>query len=145
MTRRQRRLAFLLCAALASVFAVSVAVVALGDRVLYFYTPSEATRTRPASGKVVNLGGLVETGSVVRLENATTAFAITDRKQHVDVRFTGILPDLFREGQGVVATGSFQSDGLFVASRVLAKHDERYMPPDLSDKLKRDGVWRPSN
>lgn len=145
MTRRQRRGAFLLSAAVAAIVALGVAVTALGDRVLYFYTPSEAKRALPAPGKVVNLGGLVEAGSVKHAEKATIGFAITDSKERVLVRFTGILPDLFREGQGVVATGSFQGDGLFVASRVLAKHDERYMPPELSDKLKRDGVWRPSS
>ena len=93
-------------------------------------------------GQRFRLGGLVETGSVVRGEGTTVRFVITDRAKTLAVSYTGVLPDLFREGQGVVAEGTLEPDGIFHADNVLAKHDENYMPPEVAKKLKAQGVWR---
>jgi cytochrome c-type biogenesis protein CcmE len=95
-----------------------------------------------APGTRFRLGGLVETGSVVRGEGTTIRFAVTDRAKTLPVTYTGVLPDLFREGQGVVAEGMLAPDGVFSADSVLAKHDETYMPPEVAKKLKAQGVWR---
>jgi cytochrome c-type biogenesis protein CcmE len=95
-----------------------------------------------APGQRFRLGGLVETGSVVRGEGTTVRFAVTDQAKTLPVTYTGVLPDLFREGQGVVAEGTLEPDGVFHADNVLAKHDENYMPPEVAKKLKAQGVWR---
>ena len=95
-----------------------------------------------APGTRFRLGGLVETGSVVRGEGTTIRFTVTDRAKTLPVAYTGVLPDLFREGQGVVAEGALEPDGTFRADHVLAKHDENYMPPEVAEKLKAQGVWR---
>jgi cytochrome c-type biogenesis protein CcmE len=95
-----------------------------------------------APGQRFRLGGLVETGSVVRDEGTTVRFVVTDKSRNLPVTFTGVLPDLFREGQGVVAEGTLAADGVFHADNVLAKHDENYMPPEVAKKLKEQGVWR---
>ncbi|RUX21250.1 cytochrome c maturation protein CcmE, partial [Mesorhizobium sp. M2A.F.Ca.ET.042.01.1.1] len=92
-------------------------------------------------GQRIRLGGLVENGTVVRGSGATVAFSVTDTQKSVKVTYTGILPDLFREGQGVITEGAFGPDGVFVADSVLAKHDERYMPKEVADGLKAKGVW----
>ena len=94
------------------------------------------------TGQRFRLGGLVENGSVKRGEGTTVSFVITDKRSTLPVTFTGVLPDLFREGQGVVAEGVLNSDGVFHADSVLAKHDENYMPPEVAKKLKEQGVWR---
>lgn len=141
MTRKQKRLAvigggvgFLLAAVLLVMFAFS-------QSVAYFYVPGDLQKTAVAPGTRIRLGGLVENGSVKRGEGTTIGFVVTDTIGTVPVTYTGILPDLFREGQGVVAEGSFDQSGkLFVADTVLAKHDETYMPKDVADRLKAQGV-----
>ena len=141
MTRKQKRLAvigggvgFLLAAVLLVMFAFS-------QSVAYFYVPGDLQKTAVAPGTRIRLGGLVENGSVKRGEGTTVGFVVTDTIGTVPVTYTGILPDLFREGQGVVAEGSFDQSGkLFVADTVLAKHDETYMPKDVADRLKAQGV-----
>jgi cytochrome c-type biogenesis protein CcmE len=142
MTRKQRRLA-LICSGL---FVVSVAVglvmFALRDNIVFFYGPSELAQKAPAPGSHLRLGGLVKQGSLQREGNQTVRFTVTDMKQQVDVTYTGLLPDLFREGQGVVAEGTLGPDNLFRADSVLAKHDERYMPREVADALKKQGVWQ---
>jgi cytochrome c-type biogenesis protein CcmE len=142
MTRRQRRVAFLIGSVCAATLAVVLLVTALGDSVLYFYSPSEAKARGVPAGQTINLGGLVEKGSVQRPGGVETRFKVTDGTEVVAVTYARDLPDLFREGQGVVVTGAFRADGLFDASNVLAKHDESYMPPEVARALKDKGVWQ---
>lgn len=122
--------------------AVGLVLYAMRDSIVFFYSPSEVAEMRLAPGTRFRLGGLVETGSVVRGEGTTIRFVITDRAKTLPVTFTGVLPDLFREGQGVVAEGVLGADGVFQADNVLAKHDENYMPPEVAAKLKEKGLWR---
>ena len=142
MTRRQRRVSFLIGALGVAVFAVVLLVTALGDNVLYFYSPSEAKARGVPAGRTINLGGLVEKGSVERPGGLETRFKVTDGDDSVAVIYMRDLPDLFREGQGVVITGAFRDDGVFDAANVLAKHDENYMPPEVARALKDKGVWK---
>jgi len=113
---------------------------ALKDSVVFFHTPSDVIEKGLASGQRIRLGGLVEKGTVVRGEGATTTFKITDTLKDISVSFTGVLPDLFREGQGVVAEGTMDPSGVFKADSVLAKHDENYMPPAVAKALEAKGV-----
>jgi len=142
MTRKQRRFAFLATALGIATLATTLVVFALGDRVLYFYSPSEAKARNVPAGQAINLGGLVLKGSVERPGGTTVRFKVTDGQAEVTVVYTRDLPDLFREGQGVVVTGTFGGDGVFAASYVLAKHDENYMPPEVARALKEKGVWK---
>jgi len=142
MTRRQRRVAFLAGALGVAILAVILLVTALGDNVLYFYSPSEAKAREVPVGRTINLGGLVQKGSVERPGGLETRFKVTDGEAEVAVTYDRDLPDLFREGQGVVVTGAFREDGIFDASNVLAKHDENYMPPEVARALKDKGVWK---
>jgi len=142
MTRKQRR-AVLIGTCLAVLgLAVGLVLVALRDSIVFFYTPSEVAEKHLETGQRFRLGGLVEDGSVKRGEGTTVSFVITDKRSTLPVTLTGVLPDLFREGQGVVAEGVLNSDGVFRADSVLAKHDENYMPPEVAKKLKDQGVWR---
>jgi cytochrome c-type biogenesis protein CcmE len=122
--------------------AVGLVLFAMRDSIVFFYSPSEVAEMRIAPGQRFRLGGLVEVGSVVRGEGTSVHFVITDRAKTLPVTYTGVLPDLFREGQGVVAEGVLEPDGVFHADNVLAKHDENYMPPEVAKKLKAQGVWR---
>jgi cytochrome c-type biogenesis protein CcmE len=120
-------------------------LMAFKDNLVFFVSPSDLAKTGP-SGRMVRLGGLVEQNSVIRAStaNAATTFRITDGAKDVTVTFSGILPDLFREGQGVVTLGTLRPDGVFVASEVLAKHDENYMPKEVAEALKKSGHWNPA-
>jgi len=109
---------------------------------VFFYTPSEVAEKHLDTGQRFRLGGLVENGSLKRGEGTTISFVVTDKRATLPVTYTGVLPDLFREGQGVVAEGALTSEGVFHADSVLAKHDEKYMPPEVAKKLKEQGVWR---
>jgi cytochrome c-type biogenesis protein CcmE len=142
MTRRQRRLIFLFGSLSIAALATTLVVYALGDATLFFYTPSEAKQRQVAVGRMINLGGLVTNGSIKHLEGFDVQFKVTDGDDEVAVRYNKDLPDLFREGQGVVVTGSFRENGEFVATNVLAKHDEKYMPPEVARALKAKGVWK---
>ncbi len=142
MTRKQRRLAFIASAAGTLGLALGLVLFALKDSIVFFYTPSELMQKAAHPGQKLRIGGLVKEGTVVREGNQTVRFAITDTKQQVEVTYTGLLPDLFREGQGVVAEGTLGAGRVFHASSILAKHDERYMPRDVADALKKQGVWR---
>jgi cytochrome c-type biogenesis protein CcmE len=122
--------------------ALGLVLYAMRDSIVFFYSPSEVAEMKVAPGQRFRLGGLVETGSVVRDEGTTVRFVVTDKSRNLSVTFTGVLPDLFREGQGVVAEGTLAADGVFHADNVLAKHDENYMPPEVAKKLKEQGVWR---
>jgi cytochrome c-type biogenesis protein CcmE len=142
MTRKQRRGVLIgTCLAVLGL-AVGLVLFAMRDAIVFFYSPSEVAEMTIAPGQRFRLGGLVETGSVVRGEGTSVRFAITDRAKTLPVTYTGVLPDLFREGQGVVAEGVLEPDGVFHADNVLAKHDENYMPPEVAKKLKAQGVWR---
>ena len=142
MTRKQRRGVLIgTCVAVLGV-AVGLVLFAMRDSIVFFYSPSEVAEMAIASGQRFRLGGLVETGSVVRGEGTSVRFVITDQAKTLPVTYIGVLPDLFREGQGVVAEGMLESDGVFHADNVLAKHDENYMPPEVAKKLRAQGVWR---
>ena len=143
MTRKQKRLSIILGGLVFLGAATTLTFVALGQRTSYFYMPSDLSEGTVAPGQQIRLGGLVQDGTLVRGKGATVTFDVTDKKKAVKVTYTGILPDLFREGQGVVVEGSFGSGGTFVADSVLAKHDERYMPKAVADGLKAKGVWQP--
>ena len=140
--KARRRLWIVAAAAPILALAVGLSLWAMNDSVTYFFSPSEATAQAAPPGRDVRLGGLVEAGSVER-HGAETAFSITDNAAVTRVVFQGDLPDLFREGQGIVAEGSFRPDRTFVARQVLAKHDETYMPREVADRLKEKGEWRP--
>lgn len=142
MTRKQRRGVLIGTCLLVLGVAVGLVLYAMRDSIVFFYTPSEVTAMQIAPGQRFRLGGLVETGSVVRGEGTTIRFVVTDKLKNLPVTYTGMLPDLFREGQGVVAEGTLDADGVFHADNVLAKHDEKYMPPEVAKKLKEQGVWR---
>jgi cytochrome c-type biogenesis protein CcmE len=142
MTRRQRRVAFLVSGLGVLALAVTLVFIALGDRVLFFYSPTEARAKAVPVGETINLGGLVAKGSVTHPGGAEVNFKVTDGQMDATVTYTGDLPDLFREGQGVVITGAFRQDGVFAADKVLAKHDEKYMPPEVARSLKARGLWR---
>jgi cytochrome c-type biogenesis protein CcmE len=142
MTRRKRRLALISSALAMLGLALGLVLVALRDNIVFFYGPSELAQKAPHPGQRVRIGGFVRQGSLVHEGDRTVRFAVTDKKQDVVVTYTGLLPDLFREGQGVVAEGTLGQDKLFHADSILAKHDERYMPRDVVDALKKQGVWR---
>lgn len=117
-------------------------VSALQDNVLYFYSPSDLRARHVHPGTAFRIGGLVAPGSVRRGPGTQIRFVVTDGRATVPVAYAGALPDLFREGQGVVASGTLEDGGTFTASEILAKHDERYMPPEVVDALKRAGRWK---
>jgi len=140
-TRKQRRLALIGIALAMLGLAVGLALYALSGSIVFFRTPTEIVQGVVAPGARIRVGGLVKEGSVAR-SGETIAFTVTDTANEVKVTYRGIVPDLFREGQGVVAEGVLGRDGTLAADSVLAKHDERYMPPEAVEALKRQGVWR---
>ena len=142
MTRRQRRLA-LIGSALA-VLGISLALVltAFKDSIVFFNSPTDVAEKHIAPGSRIRLGGLIKEGSVVRGENLQVHFDVTDGNATIPVAYQGLLPDLFREGQGVVTEGTLEPSGTFKADTVLAKHDEVYMPKEVADALKKQGHWK---
>ncbi len=141
MTRKRRRLYVLLACGIGLGSAAALTLTAFSDNLVFFVSPSDVA-VKGASGRTVRLGGLVEQGSVQRGTGGAT-FKVTDGNSAVTVKYAGILPDLFREGQGVVTLGTLQQDGSFRASEVLAKHDETYMPKEVAEALKKSGHWNP--
>lgn len=138
MTKRQRRLFLVLMLLFGVGGAVALALNAFRDNLLYFVSPSEVVAGKAPEGRSFRLGGMVEKNSVQRdPESLRVRFVLTDFDKKIPVQYDGILPDLFREGQGIVAKGHLNAQGVFVASEVLAKHDETYMPPEVADSLKR--------
>lgn len=143
MTRKQKRLTVIAGGMGFIIAAVLLIMFAFGQSVAYFYMPGDIQEAKLAPGTRIRLGGLVAEGSVVRGEGSTVTFKVTDGSTEIPVSYTGILPDLFREGQGVVTEGLFEGPGQsFQADTVLAKHDEKYMPKEVADRLKKDGVWK---
>lgn len=140
--RKTRRLALIAVAGIAIAGAAGLVFYGLGDRITYAATPSELKAQVHGPGVRVRLGGLVEDGSVSRGANGRVVFAVTDRVNNVPVTYTGLLPDLFREGQGVVTEGVMDPSGTLRADTVLARHDETYMPKEVVDALKAEGRWQ---
>ena len=140
MTAKGQRLWLLGGAVVAMGGALALGLSAIGDSATYFYAPSDVAKHPPEPGREIRLGGLVAAGSVMRLPDGLTwAFAVTDNRATTLVRYKGLVPDLFRENSGVIATGRFAATGLFVADQILAKHDEKYQPPELAGALHRTG------
>ena len=132
---KHQRLVLIVIALVAVAAAVLLAMWGLRDRAAYFYTPAEVAGGKAAEGQSIRIGGMVEAGSIQRLpDGVTIRFTMGDGQGRVPVTFRGIAPDLFREGSGAVAEGQLSSDGTFVADNILAKHDERYMPPELGNQ-----------
>ncbi len=146
MTRKHRRLVVVLACGLGLGSAAALSLSAFSDNMVFFLAPSDiATKATP--GRNFRLGGLVVAGSLKRIDESghpTALFRVTDGRASVEVSYTGILPDLFREGQGVVTLGAVAPDGVFRAQEVLAKHDETYMPKEVADALKKSGHWNPT-
>ena len=143
MTRKRRRLYMVLVGLAALGAAAALVLTAFEDSLVFFHSPSDVLEKKLEAGKRFRIGGLVEEGSV-KVEGVHATFRVTDLAQSVAVSYTGMLPDLFREGQGVVAEGMLNAEGVFVATDVLAKHDEKYMPPEVADALKKSGEWKPA-
>ena len=141
MTRRQRRLVLIGSGLAVLGIAAALVLSALKDSIVFFNTPTDVVEKHVAPGTRIRLGGLVRAGSVVR-DSQNVRFDVTDGKETIAVAYTGILPDLFREGQGVVTEGALDRDRLFKADTVLAKHDETYMPKEVADALKKQGHWK---
>ena len=143
MKRKHRRLSVVVLAMLGLGGAAALVLTALEDNIVFFYSPTQVAEKAPDPGRRLRIGGLVKEESLRRLEDGVTqAFVVTDMANDLKVTYRGVLPDLFREGQGIVAGGRLGSDGVFVADEVLAKHDENYMPPEVADALKKSGHWR---
>ena len=142
MTRKQRRL--ILIGSSLGVLAIAAALVlsALRDSIVFFNSPTDIVEKKPLAGTRMRIGGLVKPGTLQRGDDLLIRFDVTDGNKDVSVRYQGIVPDLFREGQGVVAEGKLDGGGIFVADTVLAKHDEKYMPREVVDALKKTGHWQ---
>ncbi len=149
MTRKKRRLMVLLLAGLGLGTATALTLTAFQGNLVFFLSPSDVIAQRPAGERAFRLGGLVETGSVERHTGTdgrpTATFRVSDGPNAITVTYAGVLPDLFREGQGVVTLGRLLPDGTFRATEVLARHDETYMPPEVADALRRAGHWNPAD
>src|SRR5689334_2716689 len=143
MTRKQQRLGLLTLGMAALAGATALVLIAFNDNLVFFYSPTELKAKAVAADRRVRIGGLVEAQSVSRaVDGRSVSFRITDGANDVAVTYQGVLPDLFREGQGAVAEGKLRPDGVFAASSVLAKHDENYMPREVVDALKKSGHWQ---
>ncbi len=146
MTPKRRRLVVVFLGLLVLGGAAALALTALEDNIVFFYTPSQIAEKKIKPGQRIRLGGFVLEKSLKKMPDGVThRFEITDRGKKISVVFKGILPDLFREGQGVVAQGTLRPDGVFAASEVLAKHDEKYVPKELADQMKKQGIWHAPN
>jgi cytochrome c-type biogenesis protein CcmE len=145
MTPRQRRMSLVAVALLAVGGAVGFALKAFQDNLQYFYSPTDVAAGKAPADRLFRVGGMVTEGSFKRPSGSLEAkFVLTDYTSNVTVSYTGVLPDLFREGQGVIARGKLSGDGLFVAEEVLAKHDENYMPPDVAEMMKNKNASKPA-
>ena len=142
MTRKQRRLVLISSALVVLGLAAALVLNAMRDSLVFFNSPTDVIEKQVAPGTRIRLGGLVAEGSVKRGDDLNVRFEVTDGNKAVPVAYRGILPDLFREGQGVVTEGALDTAGLFRADVVLARHDENYMPKEVADALKRQGHWK---
>ena len=142
MTRKQRRLVLIGGSLAVLALAAALVLSALKDSIVFFNSPSDVVEKHIQPGSRIRLGGLVKPGSVQRGDQLAVRFEVTDGNKSVSVAYTGVLPDLFREGQGVVTEGTLDAAGRFKADNVLAKHDENYMPKEVADALKKQGHWK---
>ena len=143
MTRKRRRLYVVLLGLSTLTLAAALVLTAFEDNIVFFYSPTDLATKKPPPDQRIRVGGIVVANSVTRkADGVTIEFRLTDIDNSVNVSYRGILPDLFREGQGIVASGKLVSVGVFVADEVLAKHDENYMPAEVADALKKSGHWR---
>jgi cytochrome c-type biogenesis protein CcmE len=142
LTRRGRRLALIALSLAVVGAAAGLSLYALSDSIVFFYSPTEVVQKAAGPGARLRVGGLVKTGSVVKSADQRIAFVVTDGVSDLKVAYRGLLPDLFREGQGVVAEGVLEAPGQLRAETILAKHDERYMPREVVDALKKQGRWQ---
>ena len=143
LKRKHRRLGFVVAGMVSLLIAAGLVLNAFEDNLVFFYSPSDLAEKSIPEGRRFRLGGLVEEGSVNRLaDGLTVEFTVTDLAAIVPVSYRGPLPDLFREGQGVVTEGKMAADGIFIADSVPAKHDENYMPPEVAEALKASGQWQ---
>jgi len=142
--KKKRRIQVLLLAAVALVLSTALIGYAMRDGINFFRSPTQVVEEPPREGEVFRIGGLVEGGSIVRGQGETVSFTVTDGGAAIPVRFTGVLPDLFSENQGMIGTGVME-DGTFIAREILAKHDESYMPREVVDALKEQGVYQDPN
>jgi cytochrome c-type biogenesis protein CcmE len=142
MTRKQRRLSLLGAALGVLALAVALVLVALKDSIVFFNSPTDVVEKHVKAGQRIRIGGLVKEGSVQRGERLAVRFEVTDGRSTIPVAYQGLLPDLFREGQGIVAEGALDLSGTLRADSVLAKHDETYMPKEVADALKKQGHWK---
>jgi len=142
LTRKQRRGTLIATGAVILAFAVGLVLFAFEDAIVFFYTPSEVAEKKIAPGQRFRLGGLVAKDSIDKSQGSIIRFSVTDTVDTLKVVYEGVLPDLFREEQGVVTEGKLGADGVFVADTVLAKHDENYMPKEVADALKEKGLWQ---
>ena len=145
MTRKKRRMNFILFGLVVLGIAAALVLNALEDKIVFFYSPTDiATKTEVAISQKIRVGGLVKKGTWEKPKTGLDhSFTITDLRHEISILYKGIVPDIFREGQGVVVLGKFQPDGKFRAEEVLAKHDEKYMPPEVAEALKKSGKWKP--
>lgn len=141
MTRKQKRLSVILGLGVVAALATTLILTALRDQIVFFFSPTELAQRPELAGDAIRVGGLVQEGTL-QVEGENARFAITDGETELLISFTGILPDLFREGQGVIAEGAQQANGEFAATNVLAKHDENYIPKEVAATLKEDGLWQ---
>jgi cytochrome c-type biogenesis protein CcmE len=142
MTRRQRRLTLIGCALVVVALSVGLILIALQDSIVFFNSPTDLVEKHIKPGQRMRVGGLVKESSVLRGDNLAVRFEVTDGTSTVTVAYRGLLPDLFREGQGIVAEGALDAKGTFQADSVLAKHDETYMPKEVAEALKKQGHWK---
>ncbi len=143
MAPKRKRLSLLVGSLAVLGVAATLVLTALNDNIVFFYSPTQVAEKKPTPERRFRLGGLVEQGSVKKSNDGQViSFKVTDLQRTLDVTYRGQLPDLFREGQGVIAEGSLGADGVFVAREVLAKHDENYMPPEVARALKESGQWK---
>jgi cytochrome c-type biogenesis protein CcmE len=142
MTRKQRRLTLIGVGLAVLALAAALVLSALKESIVFFNSPTDLAEKQIVPGTRIRLGGLVKPGSLIRDDNLLVRFAVTDGKREIVVVYQGIVPDLFREGQGVIAEGALDPQGTFKADTILAKHDERYMPKDVADTLKSQGHWK---
>jgi cytochrome c-type biogenesis protein CcmE len=142
MTRKQRRLGLIGAGLAVLGLAAALVLSALRESIVFFNSPTDVVEKRVGPGTRIRLGGLVKPGSIERGDNLAVRFEVTDGNRAIVVAYQGILPDLFREGQGVVTEGALDPAGVFKADAVLAKHDETYMPKEVADALKKQGLWK---
>ena len=140
--KRRKRLSVLFLAFMAISVSGFLILSVSRDSLIYFYSPTELIEIKNIDNKTIRIGGLVKEESILSMDKSKIEFIVEDGKNYLYVQYEGILPDLFREGQGVICEGKLGINGIFIAERILAKHDENYMPPEVADALKKTGNWQ---